>query len=69
MSDQEKIEHDDGSVEYVVETLHNKKGCHHRFKRVSATEVECERCKAGVKDSPARPFPIDEINKHYIALT
>lgn len=55
--------------EYTVTTLHEKEGCKHNFERRGATKLECTKCGVGLIDSPDRPFPIEEINKHYLHLT
>jgi hypothetical protein len=57
---------DDDAVVYSVETLHNKQGCAHHFERVGATKVECTKCHMGLVDSPDRPFPLTEVNEHYL---
>lgn len=60
---------DDDAFAYTVETLHNKQGCAHSFKRVGATKVECTKCRMGLVDSPDRPFPLDTVNEHYLRLS
>lgn len=57
-------ETEDGKV-YSTTNLNFKKklACHHKFKRVTSTEVQCLNCGVGFYDNG--DFPIDELNDFY----